>query len=171
MNPTSMILVFGIIVGIAIALAVIKGLNKDHKVRTKYDERQLRARGDAYRYGFFVTIFACVLFMVLEAAGSLEVLGYSSYFIAILIGIITQFTYSIFHDAYIGLNTNMKKYLIFMSIVGAINLASGILPMIHGEFMEDGKFGTGFMNLLCGGMFLILAGELAVKKMLDKKAD
>lgn len=171
MNPTSMILVFGIIVGIAIALAVIKGLNKDHKVRTKYDERQLRARGDAYRYGFFATIFACALFMVLEAAGSLEVLGYSSYFIAILIGIITQFTYSIFHDAYIGLNTNMKKYLIFMSIVGAINLASGILPMIHGEFMEDGKFGTGFMNLLCGGMFLILAGELAVKKMLDKKAD
>lgn len=65
----------------------------------------------------------------------------------------------------------MKKYLIFMSIVGAINLAAGILPMIHGEFMEDGKFGTGFMNLLCGDMFLILAGELAVKKMLDKKAD
>ena len=171
MNPTSIILVFGIIVGIAIALAVIKGLNKDHKVRTKYDERQLRARGDAYRYGFFVTIFACVLFMVLEAAGFLEVLGYSSYFIAILIGIITQFTYSIFHDAYIGLNTNMKKYLIFMSIVGAINLAAGIIPMVHGEFMEDGKFGTGFMNLLCGGMFLILAGELAVKKMLDKKED
>lgn len=171
MNPTSIIWIFGIVVGIAIALAVIKAFNKDHKVRTKYDERQLRARGDAYRYGFFATIFACALFMILDTAGMLGIFGYSTYFIAILIGIITQFTYAIFHDAYIGLNTNMKKYLIFMAFVGAINLAAGIIPMVHGEFMEDGHFGTSFISLLCGGMFLILAGELAVKKMLDKKAD
>ena len=169
MNPTTAIWIFGIAFGIAIALAAIASFNKDHKVRTKYDERQLRARGDAYRYGFFATVFSCFLLMVLDTADVLGILGYSTYFIAIIIGIVTQFTYSIFHDAYVGLNTNLKKYLIFMSVVGAINLFSGIMPLIGGEFMEDGHFGTSFINLLCGGLFLVLAGELVVKKILDKK--
>lgn len=171
MNSVSAIWIFGIIVGICVALAVVKNFNKDHKLRTKYDERQLRARGDAYRYGFFATIFACALLMILDTSNLLDIFGYSTYFIAILVGIITQFTYSIFHDAYVGLNTNMKKYLIFMSFIGAINLAAGILPIFSGDFMEDGHFGTSFISLLCGGMFLILAGELAIKKYLDKKAD
>ena len=171
MTPISIMWIFGIIFGILTTLIIIKSFNKDGKVRTKYDERQLRARGEAYKYGFFATAIACFIFMILQTTNLANIFGYSSYFTAVIIGIITQFSYAIFHDAYIGLNTNMKKYLIFMSVVAIINLAAGILPAIHGELLEDGQLGTSFINLLCGGMFLILAGELAIKNHLDKKAN
>ncbi len=166
---TLLIWVFGISVGLIIALAIIKAFNKDGKVKTKYDERQQRARGDAYRFGFYAMLIANAIFMLLDIVSLTKIFGYTSFFTSIIIGVVAQFSYAIFHDAYIGLNTNLKKYLIFMSVVAVINLAAGLLPLIEGDFLEDGHFGTSFVNLLCGGMFIILAGELAIKAHLDKK--
>ena len=171
MNPTTFIWGFGIVTGILITVLLLKCMNKDGKTKTKYDERQQRARGEAYKYGFFATLITCAIFMLLETSKLISILDYTTYFIAIVIGVIVQFSYAIFHDAYIGLNTNMKKYTIFMVIVGIINLLGGIMPLIHGEFLVDGHFDTSFINLLCSVMLLILAGELAVKQILDKKED
>lgn len=165
----TIIWIFAIVVGCAIAAVVVKKSNNDGKAKTKYDERQLRARGDSFKYGFYATLIANAIFMALSSSGLTNILGYTTFFISILIGVIAQFTHAIFHDAYIGLNTNMKKYSLFMAIITIFNLGFGILGIIDGEIIRDGVLGIPFINFLCAGLFFILAAELAIKAHLDKK--
>lgn len=161
---------FAICFGIGIALFSMKKMNKDHKIKTKYDERQLKVRGDAYRLGFFTTLIANGIIMSLAASDLDRCLGMNAYFIPIFIGIVTQMTYSVFKDAYFGINNKSKSYLIFMAVIGFINLTFAILATVNGELIEDGILQAPFLNYLCGSLFIILAIDLGVKNLIDKKA-
>jgi hypothetical protein len=156
--------------GIAISCIAMKSLNKGQKVKQKYDERQLLVRGDAYKYGFLATLITNGVLMTLSVDGQTEFLGVSAFFLPIFVGIVAQITYSIFKDAYIGLNDNTKNYLIFMAFVGILNLAIAIIATINGELIENGVLAYSFLNYLCGGLFIILGLELFIKSRLDKKA-
>ncbi len=164
------ILIFGIVVGAIISIVAFSSMNKDKKLRTKYDERQKIARGKSYMYGFYAMVFTEALMILLSVLDLTKVFGHFSFFLVMTIGIIVQFSYAIFHDAYIGLNTNLKKYLIFMSFVTFINLMSSVAAIASGEIMKDGVLQTPFMNVLCTVMFAVLAVELGIKSLIDKKA-
>lgn len=162
--------IFAICFGIGIALFSTKKMNKDHKVKTKYDERQLRIRGDAFKYGFFATLIANGFIMALAASNLDKFLGMNAYFIPIFIGIIAQMTYSVFKDAYFGLNNKRKNFLVFIALVGLLNFIIAILATVNGALIEDGVLQSPFINYLCGGLFVVLAGELFIKGLIDKKA-
>lgn len=161
--------IFAICFGLGIALFSSKKMNKDNKVKTKYDERQVKIRGDAFKYGFFATLISNGLIMALAASNLEKFLGMNAYFIPIFIGIVVQMTYSVFKDAYFGMNNKRKNYLVFMAIVGLINFAIAILATVNGELIEDGILQSPFLNYLCGGLFVILAGDLLIKGLIDKK--
>ena len=162
--------IFAICFGLGIALFSMKKMNKDHKVKTKYDERQLKIRGDAFKYGFFATLITNGLVMALAASDFEKFLGMNAYFIPIFVGIVTQMTYSVFKDAYFGLNNQRKSFLTFIAFIGLLNFAIAILATVNGELIEDGILQAPFLNYLCGGLFVILAGELFVKNLIDKEA-
>lgn len=160
----------GLIIGIILAIIIIKMFNKDGKAITKYDERQKVVRGEAYKYGFFSILITCGILMVLNTQeGILNVLGDTLFFIPIIIGVIVQVTYSIFKDGYVGLNTNMKRFIIFMTLIGLLNLGLGILWIVKGEILVNGVLQSGALNLMCAFMFAIIAIELIIKSIIDKK--
>ena len=64
-------LVFGLIIGLAIAAILIKAANKDGKFKTKYDERQEAVRGKAYKYSFYTLLFFDVLRIIPESGNLL----------------------------------------------------------------------------------------------------
>ncbi len=161
---------FGFAIAIAILVFAMRHMNSDKKLCTKYDERQLRARGNAFKYGFYAMLIACAIFMMLEQMEFLAVLGSTSYFILLIIGVITQFSYAIFKDAYIGINTKASKFIVFMALIGLFNLGIGALICAEDGFIVDGVLGSGVVNLICGGMCVILLSELAIKKVIDTKA-
>ena len=160
----------GLIIGIIFAIIIIKMFNKDGKAVTKYDERQKVVRGEAYKYGFFSILITCGILMVLNTQeGILNVLGDTLFFIPIIIGVIVQVTYSIFKDGYVGLNTNMKRFIIFMTLIGLLNLGLGILWIVKGEILVNGVLQSGALNLMCAFMFAVIAIELIIKSIIDKK--
>lgn len=162
----------GFVVGIIIAFICLAKLNNDGKSKTKYDERQKAVRGDAYRYAFFATIISCFVVMVLSTIdGLLNIFGKEVYCIPIFIGLIVQISYAIFNDGYIGLNTNMKRFIIFMILITLVNILVPVRFMVEGEFIKDGVIQTGFANLLCAGLFIILIIELLIKKLIDKRGE
>jgi hypothetical protein len=167
-----LVLSIGFVVGIIIAFICLTKLNNDGKSKTKYDERQKAVRGDAYRYAFFATIISCFIVMVLSTIdGLLNIFGKEVYCIPIFIGLLVQISYAIFNDGYVGLNTNMKRFSIFMVFVTIINILVPVRFMIAGEFIKDGVMQTGFMNLLCAGLFIILLIELLIKRLIDKRGE
>ncbi|MBR3306986.1 MAG: hypothetical protein IKI75_07025 [Lachnospiraceae bacterium] len=162
----------GIAVGLILVVIVLKAINKDGAVKTKYDERQLVARGNAYRYGFFSTIICCAILLVLDMDGDISSkLGYVSFFIPVMAGLIVQISYSIFSDAYVGQNTNMTKFIVIMTAISVFNLLVGLIPLVRGELLSEGKLTGPFINLTVGLLFIIVAAELLVKKAIDSREE
>lgn len=160
----------GVLVGVLVGL-LMKAINRDGKIKTEYDERQKEARGKGYMYGFWAIIIANALLFTFSNSFDMTVLGSTVYFMPILVGVIVQVTYCIFKDAYIGLNNNMTRFVIIMSIVTVFNLFVGVKAYLDGELIKQGTVSSAFVNVLCGGIFLILTIELGIKKILDSRAE
>ena len=161
----------GITVALFLVVALFKFMNRDKKLKTEYDERQKGVRGKAYMFGFFGMLFGnCIMLLIsTDNMEFIHILGMNTFFIPILIGIIMQFSYSVFNDGYIGLNNNLVRFIICMSLISVFNFAAGIVPWVKDGFIQNGTIYTTFPSLLVGIMFVILCIELAIKKLMDKK--
>ena len=138
----------GVAVGLVLALIIVRTVNRDRKLRTEYDEMQKLARGQAYKYAFYAVMIyealVCWLSMGIELPAEQSVI----HFFGIFVGITVQACYCIWKDAYIGLNTNLKRYIILV-----------------------GKFQLQTINLLCGLMFAAIGAVGLAKKLADREED
>ena len=165
-------IIIGIIIGLLICLVIFRFFNKDGKMKTQYDEMQELIRGRGYKYSFF-TILICEAALIPLSVGGvrLPLNAACLHFAIIFIGVVVQATYCIFHDAYVGLNTNMKRFMLVMVIAAVINFASAFAAIAGREMIIDGQLQAPFINLLCGLLLVILAIELFIKKMIDTRAE
>ena len=165
-------LFFGIAI-VAIISLVTRFLSKD-KGTTKYDEMQERTRGIAYKYAFWTVLLIEGLLGVLgltEAYSTFPLRGFMLHFTVMIIGIMVQVCYSIWHHAYIGLNTNVKKFIICCSFLSIANFLGAIRGIAQGTMLVDGILEFPYVQLLCALMFIIIAVEFAIRNHLDKKED
>ena len=170
MNRSSVLMygvIAGIIVGLIISVFVVKAINKDGKFKTKYDEMQEIKRGRGFKYSFYaVMIFEALMGVLAIGEVALPLDGLSLHFLGIFIGIVVLESYCIFNDAFIGLNTNGHRYAIVCVVVSIINFANAYFT-----FKNQTEGWSGFVNLLCGIMFVIIGIEIIVKKLIDKGQD
>ena len=160
-------LAFGIMIGLILALALILISNNNRKVRTEYDERQLRVRGDAYRYAFYSVIICEVILLILAFGEvTLPVPDYVLHFGGILIGCLVLSTYCIWKDAYWGLNNNRRRYGIILVVAGLLNAVP-----LFGALSRRSTLDFPFVNLLTCIMLLVVGVELLLKHFLDRRAD
>ena len=162
----------GIMIGLILCLILFRVMNKDGKIKTQYDEMQQIVRGKGYKYAFYA-IMICEALLIPLAVGDVRLPFDNAclHFLIIFIGVIIHITYCIFKDAYIGLNTNMKHYIIIMIVVTVINFTSAFAALKSGEMMANGQLQTPFINFLCGLLFIILAIELLIKKTIDDRSE
>ncbi len=160
-------LTVGILVGLILAFALILISNNNRKVRTEYDERQIRVRGDAYRYAFYSVIICEVILLILAFGEfTLPVPEYVLHFGGILIGCLVLCTYCIWKDAYWGLNNNRRRYGIILVVSGLLNA----IPLF-GALSHKTTLDFPFVNLLTCIMLLVVGVELLLKQFLDRRAD
>ena len=161
----------GIVVGLIIALVIMKVSNKDKKMITEYDERQKAVRGKAYMYAFYGVSISNVILLILclDWKNLIQVMGMNVFFLPILVGILIQVTYCIFHDGFVGLNNNMTRYMVIMTLISVFNLVCGIMPWVKNGFIQEGEIYPGFINLVVGILFIVIGIEMAIKKCMDKK--
>lgn len=160
----------GIMVGLVLCLILYRVMNKDGKIKTQYDEMQQIIRGKGYKYAFYA-ILICEALLIPLSVGDVRLPFDNAclHFLIIFIGVVIHITYCIFKDAYVGLNTNMKRFMIIMIVAAVINFLSAFAAFKEGSMILDGQFQTPFINLLCGFLFVILAIELLIKKMIDNR--
>lgn len=101
-----------------------------------YDERQLMARGRAYKGGF-ISLIISLLFMEIanEAIKDVNLMGYSGVLICITISVTVFAVICIVNDAYISLYESAKKVVVMFIVIGGFNLAIGI-----SEYVSAGGF-------------------------------
>ena len=172
MAELSMGYIVGIMVGIVLVVLLLKLVNKNGRAKTEYDERQQIERGKAYKWGFFAALLTCAVLLILETFDTIiPVLGMTAWFLPIVAGVIAQVSYSIFHDAYEGLNTNMHRFVIVMALIAVFNIGFAVVIFAREGFWDDGKLAPQFLNLLCGILCVVMAVELLIKKCLDRREE
>ena len=157
----------GIVIGLIVAAALILAANNNRKIKTEYDERQLRVRGDAYRYGYY-TVVVCEVILLVLAVGEirLPIPEYALHFAAIVIGGLVLSGYCIWKDAYWGLNNNRRRYGIILVVCGLLNA----IPVIGRLHQADGS-DFPYVNLIACAMLVILGMELLIKNLMDRRAE
>ena len=169
MDFRSLGLGLGIVVGLLICVVVFKFWNKDGKVKTKYDEMQELQRGRAYKLSFW-TLAGLETVVCLVQLSGVKLLSdpFTSNISCIIIAALVHAVYSVEHDAYIGLNTNSKRFTIVCIVIGLFNAVCCIFPIIAGEMVHDGVLQAPFANLLCAVTFLIIGIQMYIKSKKEK---
>ena len=162
----------GILVGLIIAVVLVRFANKNKKYKTEYDERQIKVRGDAYRYAFYtVVVFEVILFLLKLGEVSRPVHDAVIHIAGVLLGCIVLCVYSIWKDAYWGINNNRKRYGIVMLLCGVFNLIPVVAAFADGSMVQDGIVTGPVINLMVCVMMLLIGAELLLKHILEKRSD
>ncbi|MCR4960295.1 MAG: hypothetical protein K6A74_02495 [Lachnospiraceae bacterium] len=164
----------GIVFGILIIALIITAAGKDDDgVKRKYDERQIAAQGTAFKYAFYtMLIYFMVLMIVFGTGVSLPVDNAMLVFIGLITGAVVFGTNSILNDAYFALNENRRFIIISFSFIAGSNLIIGVVRLICGMFLEDGKLtfrSSG--NLFCAVFMLLLLTVMVIKGIRDKREE
>lgn len=157
----------GIVVGLILAVVLVMVGNNNRKIKTEYDERQLRIRGDAYRYAFYTAvIWEAVLLVLAVGEFELPVPAYVLHFAGVIAGITVLTSFCIWKDAYWGLNNNRRRYGIILVAAGLLNAVP-----LYGRLADRESGDFPYVNLLCCVMLLAIGIELLLKQLLDKRAE
>lgn len=130
----------------------------------QYDERQLQARGNAYRLGFFAMVLVQLLIMFAEGVFDLD-MRYVGGSVCLFAGITVFAVYSVWHDAYFVLQQKPRYYLGLCVLVSLCNAAGPLSRWREGTAFSEILHSATCMNLMCGLCFLVLAVTIALKML------
>ena len=160
-----------VLVGALVGLGIIALLFRLKIMDLTFDERQERARGQAYKYGFW-TLMTCLLLygfsdMVLGRwcdviAGVMMCAG---------VALVVFGSVCIVKDAYLSLKEKPRTIMILLTVVGSLNLAIGIMNWKNGRVVRDGILTFGAANGICGLMVLVILVVYVVNHLLAKRED
>ena len=156
----------GLAVGFAVVLVTVVLIKKKAMKGSEYDERQVAARGRAFRGGFVTFVLAEVVVFVIEIfTGEPLVIGVPG-ILGMLICLLAALVFvevSIFSDAYFTPNKPMPKaWYVIMTLLGISFIV---------KFFIDNDDWYRIMNLAAGLFIVIIMASLLVKKLISRKEE
>lgn len=169
MSATGLGVVTGLIIGIVVAIIVVKACNKNGRFKTDYDERQEAIRGRGFKYAAFTTwIMMCICGVLEICEIDIHMDNSIKFFTIIFIGILVSVSHSIWKDAYFGGNNSIRKYALAFTIITLINVLVAVMMIVKKEMVVDGVLTEKAVNLECALMFVAIAVQYAIKAIVDK---
>lgn len=163
------VFIFSLLVCLIICTATIKG----DSFTMKYDERQLLARGSAFKAGFFTILIMTLFMMIID---SVEInLPVDNTFVSLTIaftGIMVFLGVAIWEHAYYALNERKKTVIIMFVFIGVANFLIGISNICKDSVIEDGILkGYKCINLMCGFLFVFIGIITGIRVLADKREE
>lgn len=160
------------VVSLVLIMVILKTTKKDGSIKCKYDERQDLVRGRGFKYAFFTLLiynFVVPMFEICDV--ELPADSTALFMIGAIIGLLVYVIYAIWNEAYFSLNENPKKVMIAFAFIGVFNLMLGVMRMVDGTFLTDGKLTFHSINFLLGIVFVIIFITLAAKQICNKREE
>ena len=158
----------GVICGVALGLVLVAvlvwltrklGGKIDLNIKKgAYDERQLLARGVAYKYAFFTLMIGMVIIALMEEIAGIKLfMSMAGVWVVVCISLAVFATICIVKDAYMSLYENAKGVVIMFSAIGLLNIAIGIGNIVDGmPLIENGVLSVRCANLIVGLLFVYI---------------
>ena len=161
----------GVLVGALVGIGIIALLFKLKVMDLTFDERQERARGQAYKYGFWT-----LMGYLLLCGFSDMVLGrwcdvITGIMLCVAVAMVAFASVCIVKDAYLSLKEKPRAIMMLLTVISALNLAIGVMNWKNGRVVKDGILTSGAVNGICGFMALVILVVYLVNYLLAKRED
>ena len=161
--------ILGVLVGAAAGLGVVALLFKLKVMDLTFDERQERARGQAYKYGFW-TMPAC-LFLY---GFSDQIFGrwcdvLTGVMLCVAVALMVFASVCIVKDAYLSLKEKPRTIMTLLTVITLLNLSIGAMNLKSDRVVKDGVLTYGAVNGICGVMMLTILVVYLVNYLLAKR--
>lgn len=152
--------VAGVLVGIgsaAVVIAVMAAVRKKQgRPKPEYDERQMAARGVAYRWAFLTLMLSLAVNTGVEAIwGPWAKPGVSAWML-IFLSIGVFIVVCVRRDAYFAMAQDPKASLWLFGAVVVLQIPYIIINLRSGGFVEDGLLTWDALSPASGALFLVL---------------
>ena len=166
----SIMLSWGLIVGLLGGILVAEFFFFGKSGEKKYDERQILEQGKAFKIGFFTMMIIFEVLILINLCGFSTLIDSTVFYqIAIFIGLLAYVVYCIWTESYFAINEKTNRVIIAFAIIAIVNLIIGILNMIAGQIVVDGRITFKAINPVCALVFLIIFGVMLVKRIVNSK--
>ena len=162
-------LLVGVLVGALVGVGIIALLFKLKVMDLTFDERQERARGQAYKYGFW-TLLTCLLlygFSDMVLGRWCDVI--TGVMLCVAVAMVVFASVCIVKDAYLSLKEKPRTVMTLLAVVSVLNLAIGAMNWKHGQVVKDGVLTYSAVNGICGVMILTILVVYVVNYLLAKR--
>ncbi len=161
----------GVVVGLIITIFLLRWFNRDRGMKTEYDERQLQIRGQAYKIAFYALLIFEAAVGILSTGVNIPAEPFVLHIMAVFFGITVQVCYCIWNGAYVGLNTNMHRFIPVMIVISLFNFFVFVMRLRDGGVFENGKLQEPVMNLFCALMFAVIGIVGLIRKLTDREVE
>ena len=164
---TKVYYMFGLLVVLCMTVVfvvlILSFISKDKSIKAKYDERQIAARGIAFKYGFFTNV---ILVSALYFAESMGLKFYiNSAIVSIIISCGVVLTISILKDAYVAINENKGRVITILALLSLINIGIGVASVKNNS--ESALMAA--YNFMAGALLIYTLVIMLIKSVIDKR--
>ena len=162
----------GFLVGLLCVFAVgtvLRLVRRKHGTeRAKYDERQLTARGIAYRLAYFTLMLALLADVSATALLRPWAERGVDVFLCVFLSIGVFVVACVHWDAYFTLAERPRSWLLVFALVIACQIPNTVIHAHNGDFVKDGLLTYDVLSPACALLFLVaflfllLAGGMLV---------
>lgn len=158
--------VAGALCGLILVALLFRMLKKKFRVDVReYDERQILARGRAYKYGFIAMLVLVVLERLAYEAGFVLMDSIQGTTALCLLGLFVFIVSCIWQEAYLTLHETPKMTYVLLAIGGGLNLISAGIARIQREpLLKDGRLCSGSLSLMVAVFVFAVLAVFALKQ-------
>lgn len=161
----------GLMLGLAAGLLVVALLFRKKVLDCTFDERQERARGVAFKYGFFTLLISVFVYGASELAFGRWCDALMGGCLCMAAGMSVFAVTCILKDAYLSLRERPRRIMTLFVILSAVNLGLGGIQIAGGGLVEDGVLTFRAMNLVVGAMILLILIVYLVNVLLREREE
>lgn len=165
---------FGLTAGLLAGLAFVMFLFKKKILDAHFDERQERARGKAFQYGFFTLLIAAYAYGVSDLALGRWCDVLTGVTLCFSVSIVVFAVTCILKDAYLSLREKPRTIMTFFALLSIVNLGFGVMYHISPGLTENGVLTFRAVNPIMGAATLVILIVYIVNHLLrprDEEAE
>ncbi len=162
-------LFIGMAAGVAVGIGVVALLFKKKVLDCTFDERQERARGKAFQYGFFTLIGAVLVYSTAEQFLGRLCEPLAGAMLCMCAGVGVFAVACILNDAYLSLREKPRVVMTLFTVISAANLVLGGVYLMEGALVEDGVLTLRAVNPMAGITTLLILAVYLVNYLLRER--
>lgn len=161
----------GLAAGIGAGVLVVVLLFKKRILSCAFDERQERARGVAFKYGFFSLMFALFLYGMLDMVLGSWCDAMTGAVLCLCAGVTVFAVTCIVKDAYLSLKENPRTIMTLFAVISVVNISLGAVHILDGDMVENGILTFRCTNLAVGIMVTVVLAVYIVNHLLRDRGE